>query len=326
MKRREFITLLGGAAATWPLAAHAQQPTVPVIGFLSSGSADQFPFVRVFSKSLGDIGFVEGQNVVIEYRWADGQYDRLPALVADLVRHRVTMIAATGGIPSAAAAKAATTTIPIIFNAGVDPIGAGLVSSLSRPGGNITGVVTLSVEVGPKRLQLLHEAIPTAATIALLVNPTNPNAEDLSRDLSAAGRTMGLQIHVLQASTEHDFEIVSAALSRLQAGALMIGNDPFFSSRSEQLAALALRHALPAIYQYREFCAAGGLMSYGPSIADVYRQLGVYAGLILKGEKPGELPVQQVTKLDLVINLKTAKALGLEISPTFLLRADELIE
>jgi putative ABC transport system substrate-binding protein len=326
MRRRQFIALLGGAAA-WPVAVRAQLPAVPVIGYFSSGSPAEFaPLAAAFRQGLGETGLVDGRNVAIEYRWAEGHYERLPGLAAELVRHQVALIAATGGIPAIAAAKAATTTIPIVFNSGVDPVDAGLVASLSRPGGNLTGVVTLSVEVGPKRLQLLHEALPTTAIIAVLVNPTNPNADAVSRDLQAAARAVGLEARVLQASTGEDLEAVFPTVVRQGAGALVVGNDPYFLSQAQQLAALTLRYAVPTIFNYREFAAAGGLMSYGTSITDVYRQVGIYAGRILKGEKPAELPVQQVTKLDLVINLKTVKALGLEISPTFLLRADELIE
>jgi putative ABC transport system substrate-binding protein len=326
MRRRDFITLIGGAAA-WPLAARAQLPGVPVIGYLSSGSPTEFAaLAAAFRQGLSATGFVDGRNVAIEYRWAEGHYERLPGLAAELVRRQVALIAATGGIPSVGAAKAATTTIPIVFNAGVDPVDAGLVASLNRPGGNLTGVVTLSVEVGPKRLQLLHEALPTTAVIAVLVNPTNPNVDAVSRDIQAAGRAVGVEVHVLQASTGKDLEAVFTTVIRLGASALVIGADAYFLSQAQQLAALTLRYAVPTIFNYREFAAAGGLMSYGPSNTDVYRQVGVYAARILKGERPAELPVQQVTKLDLVINLKTAKALGLEISPTFLLRADELIE
>jgi putative tryptophan/tyrosine transport system substrate-binding protein len=326
MRRREFIIGLGGAAAAWPRAARAQRPTLPVIGWINSGSADQIHLVRAFRKGLGETGYVEGQNVAIEYRWAEGHYDRLPGLAAELVRRQVALIAATGGIPSVAAAKAATTTIPIAFNSGVDPVEAGLAASLSRPGGNLTGVVTLSVEVGPKRLELLHEAVPTATIVALLVNPANPNAEALSRDIQAAGRTIGLQIHILRASTERDFDTVFATLVQLRVGGLVIGADAFFTSRSEQLAALALRHAVPTIYQFPEFAAAGGLMSYGGSLTDAFRLVGVSTGRILKGERPADLPIQQATKVELIINLKTAKSLGLTVPQLLLGRADEIIE
>jgi putative ABC transport system substrate-binding protein len=325
MRRRDFITVLGGAAAGWPLVARAQQPaTMPVIGFLISTSVDAN--VRNVHRGLNEAGYVEGRNFVAEYRSADGHYDRLPALAADLVDRHATLIVTTGGIASAAAAKAATTTIPIVFNSGIDPVTAGLVQNLNHPGGNITGVATLSVEVGQKRLQLLHEAVPAATTIALLVNPTNPTAETTSRDLLAAASAMRLETHVLHASTDSDLYAASASLAQLHVGALMLANDPFFTSRAVQLAALALSHKLPAIYQYREFVDAGGLMTYGPSIADVYRQIGVYAGRILKGEKPGDLPVQQITKLALIFNLRTAKTFGLNIPATVLALADEVIE
>jgi putative tryptophan/tyrosine transport system substrate-binding protein len=262
VKRREFITLLGGAAAAWPLAARAQQPAIPVIGFLNSESPDLFAYlVRAFHQGLNESGFVEGGNVAIEYRWAHGEYDRLPALVGDLIRRQVTVIAANSPAP-VLAAKSATTTIPIVFSTGYDPVAAGLVTSLARPGGNLTGVTTLTAEVGPKRVELLHELVPTAASIALLVNPAAvPMAETISKDLQAAARTLGLQSHVLHASAVADFDTVFATLAELRAGALVIGSDPFFNSRSEQLAAMAIRHAVPAIYQYREFAAAGGLMS-----------------------------------------------------------------
>jgi putative tryptophan/tyrosine transport system substrate-binding protein len=326
--RRKFIAVLGGAAATWPLAAHAQQPAMPVVGFLgSAGTAQAFAArLAVFRQGLQESGFREGQNVAIEYRWAEDQVDRLPALAADLVRRRVSVIAAASG-PAARAAKAATATIPIVFQLGNDPVAVGLVASLNRPGGNITGVTTLSVELGPKRLELLHEVAPAATIMAVLVNPNNVTAfETQSRDLQAAAVSLGLQLHVLHASVERDLDPVFASLVQLRAGGLAIGGDAFLNSQSEQLAALAIRHAVPAIHQPREFAAAGGLMSYGGSPTESYRLAGVYAGRILKGEKPADLPVQQVTKVELVINVKTAKALGLSVPLALLTRADEVIE
>jgi putative tryptophan/tyrosine transport system substrate-binding protein len=327
MKRRVFITLLGGAAA-WPLAARAQQTALPVVGFLSSTSSDRDAGrLRAFRQGLSETGFVEGQNVAIEYRWAEDQNDRLPALAADLVSRRVAVIATAGDVFGMVAAKAATTTIPIVFVTGRDPVELGLVASLSRPGGNLTGVTTLSTELEPKRLELLHEAVPTATTIGVLVNPTSRNVEVLTRNLRAAAGTLGLKLQILNACTESELDNVFATLIQLRAGGLVIGTDALFISQSERLAALSVRHAVPAIFQFRAFAAAGGLMSYGEgSIADFYRQSGVYTGRILKGEKPADLPVQQSTKVELIINLKTAKALGLTFPLSLLGRADEAIE
>jgi putative ABC transport system substrate-binding protein len=326
MKRREFITLFGGAAAAWPLAARAQQPAMPVIGFLNAGSPQGYRRpLSAFHQGLSEAGYVAGRNVAIEYRWAEGQYDRLPGFVAEFVDRKVNVIAATS-TPAALAAKAATVTIPIVFTTSSDPVQIGFVASMSRPEGNLTGASQLNIEVAPKRLELMHEALPTASAVALLVNPTSPVAETVSRDLQVAAATRGLKLHVLQAGSERDFATVFAALVQLRAEALVIGTDTFFTSRSEELAALAYRHRVPAIYQYPEFTAAGGLMSYGGTITESYRLAGGYAGRLLKGEKPADLPVKQVTKVELILNLKTAKALGLTVPLTLQARADEVIE
>src|SRR5947208_3296873 len=310
-RRRAFVMLLAAVAA-WPLAARAQQSAMPVIGLLGATSAQGYAGqLAAFRRGLADAGFSEGRDVVIEYRWAEDQYERLPALAADLVRHRVAVIATIGGNAASLVAKAATTTIPVVFHGSIDPVEAGFVASLNRPGGNMTGVVTLNIDTGQKRLELMHEMLPSASTIGLLLNPTNAVADTQSKDLQAAARTLGLNLHVLHASTEPEFEPAVAALRQLGAGGLVIGTDGFLVSHSEALAALTLRYAVPAIFQYRAFVEAGGLMSYGGSVTDSYRLSGIYAGRILKGEKPADLPVQQATKVELIINIKTAKALGL---------------
>ena len=323
MRRREFIATLGGAVA-WPLAARAQQPAMPVIGFLNSASPGPFALLlSAFHEGLKDGGYVEGKNVTVEYRWADGQYDRLPALAADLVRRRVTVIAATGGTTTAQAAKAATTTIPILFIAGANPVGDGLVSSFNHPGGNVTGVSTYTSELVPKRLELLRELVPKATKIAMLVNSENTTD---GQDAQNIMQKVGLPLLVLSARVETEFEREFISATQQGAQALLVSADPFFNSRRTQLVALAARYAVPAAYPWSEYAKAGGLMSYGTSIPGAYRQIGQYVTRILKGEKPADLPVQQPTKFELVINLKTAKALGLEISPQLLARADEVIE
>jgi putative ABC transport system substrate-binding protein len=326
MIRREFIALLGGATVAWPLGARAQQPTA-VVGFLNGDSPDFYADqLRTFREGLKETGYAEGRNLLIEYRWAEGHNDRLSSFATDLVRREVAVIVACG-TPSVLAAKEATAAIPIVFYVAGDPVELRLVARLSRPGGNLTGTTSLTLAVASKWLELLHELMPTTSAFALLINPTSAAlAETQSRDLQATARNLGLQVHLLEASTERDFDTAFARLVQLRLGGLVISSDSYFWTRSEQLAALARRHAVPAIFGFREFAMAGGLMSYGASVADAFRLIGVYAGRVLKGEKPADLPVQQATKVELIINLKTAKALGLEIPPAVLAIADEVIE
>jgi putative tryptophan/tyrosine transport system substrate-binding protein len=326
MKRRAFISLLGGAAA-WPLAVRAQQPAMPVIGFLSArSSGEAASVVHAFRQGLGEAGYIEGRNVIIEYCWAEGRYERLPALAAELVRRQVAVIAATGGDPSPLAAKAATATIPIVFTMGGDPVEAGLVTTLSRPGGNVTGTTLMGVELGPKRLELVRQLVPNANTIAMLVNPNFPQASAEVRDVQAGARSLGLQTDVLNASTAGDIDEAFAKIAKRKSNALIVGTDPFFLAQRDQLARLAAHHAVPTMYHLREFVEAGGLISYGPSIVAGYRKAGVYTGQILNGAKPADLPVWQPTSFLLSINVKTAKALGLQIPTQILALADEVIE
>jgi len=326
VRRREFITVIGGAAAAWPLAASAQQPAMPVIGYLNNGSPESDASrLTGLRRGLNEIGYVEGRNFVIEYRWAGNQADRLPALAADLVQLRVTVIVAAGLLP-ALAAKTATTSIPIVFNVAADPVQLGLVASLNRPGGNLTGTNSLIGELGAKGLAVLHELMPSIATIGFLENPNNPVSGLMRRDVLAAAPVVGLKVQILKAGTDREIDAAFVSLVQAQTGALLVGNDPLFNSRIEQLVTLAARHAIPTMYSWREFVVAGGLISYGLSLIENYRQTGLYTGRILKGEKPVDMPVMQTTKLELAINLKTAKALGLDVPPSLLSIADEVIE
>jgi len=329
MKRREFITLIGSGAAAWPLAAHAQQPAMPVIGFLHAGSPETEPGSRMiaFRHGLNESGYVEGQNVTIEYRWAEGRHDRYSELVADLIRRKVTVITTGANTPGSLAAKAATSTIPIVFGVGQDPVKLGLVASLARPGGNATGVNFFIAELAAKRLGLLRELVPAMASVAVLVNPANPaNAESTVKDMQAAAPALGLQVQIFNASTSRQIDAAFANLVRERIDALFVGPDPFFNTRRVHLAVLAGRLAIPATYAGRDYAEAGGLMSYGSDLADTYRQIGAYVGRILKGAKTADLPVVQTSKLELVINAQTARTLGLEVPPTLLARADEVIE
>ena len=326
MKGRDFIALLGGAAA-WPLAARAQQPAMPVIGILASVSpAPYASYIAAVKEGLRQTGYVEGRNVAIEYRWAEGQYDRLPQQAIELVDRGIAVIVLVGGGPTTAAAKAATATIPIVFVMGEDPVKSGAVASLNRPGGNATGVSLLTVAMEAKRLQLLHELMPNAAVVAIIVNPKNPQADEQLQELQAAARTLGVQVEAFKAGSPSEIDAAFAKLVERRASALHIASDAFFNTRREQFVVLSARHAVPAIFNFREFAAAGGLMSYGPSLTDAYRQEGIYAGRILKGEKPAEMPVQQAVKIELVINMQTARALGLTVPLPLLGRADEVIE
>jgi putative tryptophan/tyrosine transport system substrate-binding protein len=326
VRRRDLLGVLGGAATFWRLTAHAQQKSMPVIGYLGAASLGPYAaFVAAFREGLSGTGYVEGRNVTIEYRWAEGRYDRLPELAAELVARKVDVIATSGGPPAARAAKEATSTIPIVFSSS-DPVEHGLVASLARPDGNLTGVSVLSVELNPKRLELLAELVPQAKVFALIVNPDNTNSERITRDVQQAARAKGLQLHILKARTEGEITAAFDSVVQLQTGALLVGSDPFIDSRRDQVVALAARHGIPAIYEWREAAIAGGLLSYGTSLPGMYRQIGIYVGMILKGAKPADLPVVQPAKFELVINLKTAKALGITVPHPLLARADELIE
>lgn len=328
MRRRQFFSLVGGAVVTWPLAARAQQPALPVVGYLSSGTpeSDADFYLAAFRQGLREIGYTEGQNVAIEYRWAEFQNDRLPEMAGDLVRRSVTVIAAIGGTPPAVAAKAATTTIPVVFYSGVDPVKFGLVASLSRPGGNLTGIAALQAELIAKRIELLHETVPNESVLALLVNPTNRYTETETQVVYDNARPLGLQLQVVRASTVNDVGIAFDTMAQLRAAALVVSADLFLHSQRKQLVSLAAKHALPTIYAWREYVTAGGLMSYGPNLFEANRLIGVYCGKILRGVKAADLPVEQNTKVDFAINLKTAKTLGLTFSLPLVGRADEIIE
>ena len=328
MKRREFITLVGGIATVWSVRGRAQQPPKSIIGFLGSELPDAWTGrLQELHRGLGELGFIEGQNLSIEYRWAQGRNERLPSMASDLARQQVKVIIAPGSTPAALAAQAATKTIPIVFEIASDPIELGLVSGLNKPGGNVTGVTTLNLEIGPKRLELLHSVIPSASVIGLLINPTNPRlAEQNIKSFQSAGKSFGIEMHVLHASTEDEFASAFEELKRIKAGGLLIAADPFFSSHVRQLAALSIRHAVPSVYQFREFAIAGGLLSYGTSFTQSFRTVGNYTGRILKGEKPADLPVQQATAVELIINQKTAEALGITVPQALISRADEVIE
>jgi ABC-type uncharacterized transport system substrate-binding protein len=326
MKRRDFIALLGGAATAWPPAARAQQP-IPVIGFLHGGDMEQFDHLLVaLRRGLAETGYEEGRNIAIEYRWAESRYDRLPAFAAELVARKVVLFITAGGDASVAAAKAATTTIPIVFISGGDPVRSGFVASLNQPGGNLTGITVFTSALEPKRLELLREVAPSAGTMGALLNPTRADVESQVREVQDAARALGQRVIILNASTDDEIDRVFASLAQQRIGALLVGSDVFFYRRRAKLVALAARYSVPAIYQWREFAAGGGLMSYGTNIADGYRQVGIYAGRILKGAKPADLPVQQSTKVELAINLKAAKALGIEVPMPLLMRVDEVIE